>query len=42
MKYIIPQDKIDNIIFKYLDMNLKGLEKRKAKYYEGIIFAHPD
>ena len=42
MKYIIPQDKIDNIIFKYLDMNLKGLEKRKPKYYIGIVFAYPD
>ena len=42
MKYKIPQDKIDKIIFKYLDLNLKGLEKRKANYYEGIVFAYPD
>ena len=42
MKNIIPQDKLDKIIFKYLDLNLKGLEKRKAKYYDGIIFAYPD
>ena len=28
-------------IFKYLDTNLNGLEKRKAKYFEGIIFAYP-
>jgi hypothetical protein len=42
MKYIIPQNKIDNIIFRYLDLNLKGLEKKKAKHYEGIIFAYPD
>jgi hypothetical protein len=42
MKYIIPQDKIDNIIFKYLDMNLKGLEKRKPKDWEGIVFYYPD
>ena len=40
MKYIIPQDKIDNIVFKYLD--LKRLEKRKPKYFEGIVFAHPN
>ena len=42
MKYIIPQDKIDKIIFKYLDKYLKGLEKRKPKYYEGIVLAYPD
>jgi hypothetical protein len=42
MKYIIPQDKIDKAVFKYLDLNLKGLEKREPKYYEGIVFAYPD
>ena len=42
MKYIIPQDKIDKVVFKYLDLNLKGLEKRKAKYFEGIVFAYPN
>jgi hypothetical protein len=42
MKNIIPQDKLDKIIFKYLDLNLKGLEKRNAKVYKGIIFAYPD
>jgi hypothetical protein len=42
MKYIIPQDKIDKVVFKYLDLNLKGLEKRKYKNYEGIIFVYPD
>ena len=42
MKYIIPQDKIDKIVFKYLDLNLKNLEKRKAKYYKGYVFAYPD
>ena len=42
MKYIIPENKLDKIIFKYLDLNLKGLEKKKAKHYEGIIFAYPD
>ena len=40
MKYIIPQDKVDKIVFKYLD--LKRLETRKAKYSEGIVFAYPD
>ena len=42
MKYIIPENKLDKIIFKYLDLSLKGLEKRKPKYYEGIVFAYPD
>ena len=42
MKYIIPQDKLDNIVFKYLNLTLKGLEKRKPKYFEGIVFAHPN
>ena len=42
MKYIIPQDKIDKVVFKYLDLNLRNLEKRKPTYYNGIIFAYPD
>ena len=40
MKYIIPQDKVDKIVFKYLD--LKGLEKRKPKYFKGVVFAYPN
>lgn len=43
MKYIIPQDKIDNIVFKYLDLNLKGLEKKnKHGGGEGIVFTLPE
>jgi hypothetical protein len=42
MKYIIPENKIDKIIFKYLDLNLKGLEKRKARYHNGIVYGFPD
>ena len=42
MKYIIPQDKVDKVIFKYLDLNIKGLEKRKAKYHDGIVYAFPE
>ena len=42
MKYIIPQDKLDKVVFKYLDINLKGLEKRKPKFYDGFVFAYPD
>ena len=40
MKYIIPQDKIDKVVFKYLD--IKGLEIREPKYLEGVVFAYPD
>ena len=40
MKYIIPQDKLDKVVFKYLD--LKRLEKRKPKYLKGIVLAHPN
>ena len=40
MKYIIPQDKIDKVVFKYLD--LKHFEEKKPKFYVGIIFANPD
>ena len=42
MKYIIPENKVDKVIFKYLDLNLKGLEKRKPKFYDGFVFAYPD
>ena len=42
MKYIIPENKLDKIVFKYLDLNLKGLEKRKAEQFDGILFAYPD
>ena len=38
MKYIIPENKLDKIIFRYLDLNLKNLEKREPKYYEGIVY----
>ena len=42
MKYIILENKLDKIIFKYLDLNIKELEKKKPKYFEGIVFAYPD
>jgi hypothetical protein len=42
MKYIISENKIDKIIFKYLDNNLKGLERKNAKYYDGFVFTFPD
>ena len=42
MKYIIPQDKVDKVVFKYLDTTLKRLKKRKPKYFEGIVFGYPE
>ena len=42
MKYIIPENKLDKIVFKYLDLNLKGLEKRKPEHYEGVVFGYPN
>ena len=42
MKYIISENKLDKIVFKYLDLNLKGLEKRKPKHYKGIVLAYPN
>ena len=42
MKYIIPQDKVDKVIFKYLDLNLKGLDKKKPVSYEGIVYGFPN
>jgi hypothetical protein len=42
MKYIIPENKLDKIVFKYLDLNLRNLEKRTPKFYNGFVFAYPD
>ncbi len=42
MKYIIPQDKLDKVISKYLDINLNGLVKIKAHHYHGIIIGYPN
>ena len=42
MKYIISESKLDDIIYKYLDLNSKGLNKRKPRYFEGIVLAHPN
>jgi hypothetical protein len=32
MKYIIPENRLQNIIFKYLDDKLNGFEWKKGKY----------
>jgi hypothetical protein len=42
MKYIIPENKIVKIVFRYLDNTLKNLEKRKSEYVEGIALVYPD
>ena len=42
MKYIIDKHTLDNAVFTYLDIMLGSLEKRKPKYYEGIVFAYPN
>ena len=42
MKYIIPQDKIEKIVFKYLDLQYGDLKKIKAPYYKGFIFKKPN
>ena len=41
MKYIINENRLNDIIFKYLDMKLNGIEKRNGIYTD-IVFAFPD
>ena len=41
MKYIITENRLNNIIFKYLDMKYGTLEQKKGKYFD-IIFTFPD
>ena len=40
MKYIITESKLNNIIFKYLDMKYGALEQKKGKYVD-IVFHFP-
>ena len=42
MKFKLTEHQLKKIIFKYLDLNLKGLEKRKPMHYKGIVFTYPD
>ena len=42
MKYIMPENKIDKTVFRYLDIDLKGLEKGKPKYFKGYVFVYHD
>ena len=41
MKYIITESRLDDIIFKYLDMTLRHLEKKKG-YTTDIVFTYPN
>jgi hypothetical protein len=41
MKYIITENRIKNIIFKFLDDKLDGVENKKGKHFD-IIFAFPN
>ena len=40
MKVIIPENRLEQIIFKYLDVKFKDLEQSKGKYYD-IVFKYP-
>jgi hypothetical protein len=43
MKYEITQDRLDKIIFRYLDMEYGNLEKVKAKHVDvDIVFKKPN
>jgi hypothetical protein len=37
MKYIIPENRLQNIIFKYLDDKLNGFEWRKGQYSNIVL-----
>lgn len=40
MKYIITENKLDTVIFKFLDTNYGALEQKKGKYVD-IVFHFP-
>ncbi len=42
MKYKISKNQIDKIAFPFLDKEFEGIEKYKAKYFDGIVFKKPD
>jgi hypothetical protein len=41
MKYLITENRLNDIIFKFLDAKLDGIETRKGEYVD-IVFAFPD
>ena len=40
MKVIIPEDRLERMVFKYLDTKFEGLEQTKGKYFD-IVFRYP-
>ena len=40
MKYIITESRLENLIFKFLDDKLEGIELKKGRYLD-IVFAFP-
>ena len=40
MKYIITENRLNNIIFKYLDIKYGALEQKRGEYTD-IVFAFP-
>jgi hypothetical protein len=41
MKYIITENRLNKVIFNYLDSKLSGLERNKGMHYD-IIFGFPN
>ena len=41
MKVIIPENRLEQMIFKYLDVKFKDLEQSKGEYND-IVFKFPD
>jgi hypothetical protein len=41
MKYVITESKLERVIFKYLDMKLDGIEKRKGIFID-TVFGFPN
>jgi hypothetical protein len=41
MKYIITENRLNNLIFKFLDVKLDGIGQKKGEYVD-IVFAFPD
>ena len=41
MKYIITENRLNKVIFNYLDTELAGLKRKKGKYYD-VVFSFPN
>ena len=42
MKYIITENKLDKVVFKYLDTITKRLVRREPAYHYGFVLSYPD